>query len=267
MSKKAGNDGSARAGRLPVNGDKIKAFRKLKCITQEELAAATDVSLDTISRMENSNSHYHSTIASVAKYMGVRVDSLLMLERCPPPLVDLIPEIVEVIYRVKGDRQTFDSDASLDAFIAGVKAVARMIYPNAVIRIEFGSVRIVVLMADVDVWAVIQAFLRGDLTKCGVESFSFPNTGALHFLGLDKHVSAESPPVPAHMVFAEVALGLSVNPTAIPLPLQPFVLAFKAIKWFSSKGSRTFIKRDQLNMFTIFDQNAVDGLAANNQEQ
>jgi transcriptional regulator with XRE-family HTH domain len=66
---------------MEVNVDRLKALRRLRALSQEELAEESGVGRATISRIERGETGAHGrTLRRLAKALGVGVEELVRIE-------------------------------------------------------------------------------------------------------------------------------------------------------------------------------------------
>ena len=107
---------SAKADANPNKGDihmslgkVIRKYRKIKNLTQEEMAGRLGVTAPAVNKWENENSYPDITLlAPIARLLGISVDTLLSFREALTPEeisgimfpIDLLPDFLEAIGRI-----------------------------------------------------------------------------------------------------------------------------------------------------------------------
>ena len=166
-----------------VRPDVLKRLREAKGWSQEALADKAIVSLKTISSLENAAPARPSTIAKVAKALGI----------APAELVDqgdsavatsaavILPadRRVNVTLTLSIPFESFDETEGLDRLTSLLAAIVQTKNAIAVTNVSAGSVKVTLAVDPEDAASIARAFVEGKLTPISVSGLTLSQEFAL----------------------------------------------------------------------------------------
>lgn len=208
-----------------VRVDVMKRLREARGWSQEQLASKSDVHAKTLSNIENGKNALLSTIASIAKALGVQPAELIEGHEPDAPASGPAEKRVLMTLTLSIPFEDFEETEGIDRLSAFLMAVINGKNAIAIPDAVRGSVKLTLLVHEEDAPRLMQAFADHKLDAIQATELSIPRKVALLF------------------VAASGAQG-SVNPIDLPvLPDDAFMLAMKR---FQAAGIDVAIADDDL---------------------
>jgi transcriptional regulator with XRE-family HTH domain len=250
-----------------VRTDVVKRLRESKGWGQEMLAEKSITSLKTINSIESGAQARLSTIAKVARALGVEPGDLIDRGESPPvpQPPDPVPagavradRRVELTLTLSIPFESFDETDGIDRLATFLAAVASAKKTIAITDLIPSSVKVSLLVDPDDAAAIVRAFAENKLEPIQASRLTVPRSLALSLLATSVASGVVNPLVVPVMPFAGLLLALmrlrqsglditfdddgltlraSGSPAETPLPVLPSVAAFdpptirQAVEW------------------------------------
>lgn len=185
-----------------VRADVVRRLREAKGWSQQALADKAIASLKTVNSVENGNPCLLSTIAKVAKALGVEPAELIDRDDPPSPAgptpgaspppptpaarpgpaVTVRDASVDICFNLRLDFSSLDeTGGQFDQILALIRSVGGVTRPIEVKEVRPGSVNLTLAVDPADVPGITKAFLEGKLAAIGATRMTLALDLALSF--------------------------------------------------------------------------------------
>jgi transcriptional regulator with XRE-family HTH domain len=187
--KKSRKKRPQRVGTVLVAGDRMKALRIQKGLTQKDLADMTGLSIGTVASLQSGGPCFPHSILQVAKTLEVPYESLALVDpgALTVPVAYKGVRLARVLFSVELSLQELDQTQPLIDLVNKVREESGAKYPIVVIALFEGSVIFELLMALNDIGTLATAFADGRLDQFAVSIINLENSRTLE-LALASHV-------------------------------------------------------------------------------